>query len=67
MMTEKTSNGEDSPAKNEKSRREIDECGDESSWSGDQKKHGYYYDDETNYQIYRPDDDNDEDETNDEK
>lgn len=28
-----------------------------SSWSGDQKKREYYYDDAHGYKVYRPEDD----------
>ena len=66
-MPEKTNEREELPAENEKCRARNDERGDESSWSADQKKRGYYYDDETNYQIYNPDEDDEEDESDDEK
>jgi hypothetical protein len=33
------------------------ETGDDSSWSKDQKEKKYYYDDETGYEVYNPDDD----------
>ncbi len=35
--------------------KKDDEC-DEASWSEDQKKHEYYYDDAHGYEIYVPDD-----------
>ena len=31
------------------------------SWSADQKKRGYYYDDASGYEVYLPDDDDEED------
>lgn len=33
------------------------ETGDESSWSKDQQEKKYYYDDETGYEIYKPEED----------
>ena len=30
------------------------ETGDEDSWSADQKKRSYYYDDASGYEIYEP-------------
>jgi hypothetical protein len=36
------------------------ETGDDSSWSKDQKEKKYYYDDETGYEIYNPDEDEEE-------
>lgn len=30
------------------------EAGDETSWSADQKKRSYYYDDACGYEIYEP-------------
>jgi hypothetical protein len=66
-MPEKTNEPENLSTENEKCRARNDERGDEFSWSEDQKKHGYYYDDETNYQVYNPEDDDEEDEPDDEK
>ena len=66
-MPEKTNEHKDLMPRKEKSRTQKDECGDEFSWSADQKKRGYYYDDETNYQIYNPEDDDEEDESDDEQ
>jgi hypothetical protein len=34
---------------------------DKDSWSEDQKKHEYYYDDAHGYEVYEPDKDDDED------
>jgi hypothetical protein len=39
----------------------INEIGDDSSWSKDQQEKKYYYDDETGYEVYNP-----EEEENDE-
>jgi hypothetical protein len=36
------------------------ETGDETSWSEDQKKRGYYYDDACGYEIYEPENDEDD-------
>ena len=38
-------------------------CGKEKrdTWSEDQKKRSYYYDDASNYQVYLPEDDDEED------
>jgi hypothetical protein len=66
-MPEKTNEREELPSENEKCRARNDERGDEFSWSEDQKKRGYYYDDETNYQIYNPDEEDEEDESDDKK
>lgn len=40
---------------------EPDATGDESAWSSDQEKRGYYYDDACGYEIYQPDEENEED------
>ena len=45
-------------------KKDSDEkCGDEeqSSWSDDQKNRGYYYDDASGYEIYIPEDEDEED------
>jgi hypothetical protein len=34
--------------------------GDEDSWSTDQKRRGYYYDDACGYEIYNPDEEENE-------
>lgn len=56
-MTEKTK-----PRKDEvpKETEETPETGDEASWSRDQKEKSYYYDDDCGYEIYIPDDDEEE-------
>ncbi len=36
------------------------ETGDETSWSEDQKKRGYYYDDACGYEVYQPDEEDSE-------
>lgn len=40
--------------------KEIDEKGDHSTWSEDQKKRGYYYDDAHGYEDFDPDSELDE-------
>ena len=41
----------------------AEECGDKKkdSWSEDQEKRGYYYDDASGYEVYLPEDDDEED------
>ena len=41
--------------KSETVKSQKPETGDEASWSEDQKKRGYYYDDACGYEIYHPD------------
>jgi hypothetical protein len=53
-MTEKTKLQKD---KAPKEAAEPPETGDEASWSRDQQEKSYYYDDECGYEIYNPDDD----------
>lgn len=36
------------------------ETGDKDSWSADQKQRGYYYDDACGYEIYQPEEDENE-------
>ena len=50
------------PKEKKEIQAEKPETGDESSWSKDQKEKKYYYDDETGYEVYNPDEDEDEDE-----
>jgi hypothetical protein len=38
------------------------ETGDEASWSADQKKRSYYYDDACGYEIYQPEEDREDSE-----
>ena len=45
----------------EKESKEITET-DESNWETDQKKRGYYYDDSHGYEIYNPDEEDEDDE-----
>lgn len=46
--------------KNEKKDPRIPEKGDPESWSEDQKKRSYYYDDACGYEIYQPEDSEEE-------
>ncbi len=51
--------------KNEKDKKSIeDECEndarDEGAWSKDQRENGYYYDDDYGYEIYNPDEEDDD-------
>ncbi|HEX8369814.1 MAG TPA: hypothetical protein VF604_14805 [Pyrinomonadaceae bacterium] len=57
-MTEKTKPRKD---KAPKEAAEKPETGDESSWSRDQREKSYYYDDESGYEVYNPDEDDEED------
>ena len=47
-------------------REESDAPEDEATWAQDQQKRSYYYDDAHGYEIYNPDED-DEDEVNSEE
>ncbi|HEX9962331.1 MAG TPA: hypothetical protein VGB00_15460 [Pyrinomonadaceae bacterium] len=57
-MTEKTK-PHDTEAPKETG--EKPETGDKSSWSADQQKKSYYYDDDCGYEVYNPDEDDEED------
>jgi hypothetical protein len=48
------------PKEEKESEDETPETADESSWSKDQREKKYYYDDETGYEIYDPDKDDEE-------
>jgi hypothetical protein len=57
-MPEKTKpHGTPAPKETE----ETPETGDKSSWSADQKEKSYYYDDDCGYEVYNPDEDDEED------
>ena len=60
-MPEKTKPKEDGEKK-EVPAKDSDEtdAADESVWQRDQKKKSYYYDDAHGYEIYNPDEDEDE-------
>jgi len=44
------------PKEEKENPNKTPETGDKSSWSEDQKEKSYYYDDDTGYEIYNPDD-----------
>ena len=61
-MTENPQCKEDLEEKPEKLCEEKEESGKKSLWSEDQKSRGYYYDDAHGYEIYKPgEDENEED------
>lgn len=60
-MPEKLKEKSDEAAESEKSPGGKPESGDADSWSEAQKKRSYYYDDSHGYEIYNPDDEDDED------
>jgi hypothetical protein len=41
----------------EDAQNDLPEDLDESSWAVDQQKHDYYYDDSHGYEVYNPDED----------
>ena len=45
---------------NKEALKEAENDQDESTWASDQQKRDYYYDDSHGYEIYRPEDDEDE-------
>ncbi|HEX8736784.1 MAG TPA: hypothetical protein VF721_15740 [Pyrinomonadaceae bacterium] len=57
-MTEKTKPQNDKASKEPP---EKPETGDQNSWSRDQKEKGYYYDDDCGYEVYNPNEDDEED------
>ena len=56
-MTEKTKPQDDQAPKETE---EKPETGDEAAWSRDQKEKSYYYDDDCGYEVYNPDEDDEE-------
>lgn len=46
--------------KDKRSELQKPAAGDESSWSEDQKKRGYYYDDGCGYEVYQPDEEDED-------
>jgi hypothetical protein len=57
-MTEKTKpQSPEAP----KAAEEKPETGGDASWSKDQKEKSYYYDDDCGYEVYNPDEDDEED------
>ncbi|MDQ3324006.1 MAG: hypothetical protein M3525_16450 [Acidobacteriota bacterium] len=62
-MPEKPKNENDKECEPKNSPENKPEIGDADSWSQEQRERSYYYDDAHGYEIYNPDeDDEDEDE-----
>jgi hypothetical protein len=59
-MPEKPNLEKDKPRKIENFPFENLESEDDDDWSSDQKKKSYYYDDSHGYEIYNPDEDEDD-------
>jgi hypothetical protein len=57
-MNEKTKPRKD---KAPKEPEEKPETGDAAAWSRDQREKSYYYDDDSGYKVYNPDEDDEED------
>jgi hypothetical protein len=58
LMTEKRACEKDTKKRAEK---EIEKAANETeNWAEDQKKRGYYYDDAHGYEVYEPDEDEEE-------
>ncbi|MDQ3087234.1 MAG: hypothetical protein M3Q78_01405 [Acidobacteriota bacterium] len=51
-------------SKTEKEIEDTCETGDKSAWSKDQQEKSYYYDDSHGYEVYNPDEDDDETDEN---
>ena len=49
------------PKKEKETENKKPETGDKSSWSKDQQEKSYYYDDATGYEIYNPEEEDDDD------
>ena len=60
-MPEKPKEKKDKDCKAEDLPEKDSENGDKDSWSSDQKEKSYYYDDSHGYEIYNPDEDDEED------
>jgi len=58
-MPEKTKDKDFSSVKKNSGEKCADE--DKSSWSDDRKNRSYYYDDASGYEVYLPEDDDEED------
>jgi hypothetical protein len=48
------------PKEEKEIQNKTPETGDKSSWSQDQKEKSYYYDDACGYEVYNPDEDEEE-------
>jgi hypothetical protein len=53
-MTENPHENEDLDEKREKSSDKLEKPNETGAWSEDQKRRGYYYDDDCGYEIYDP-------------
>ena len=60
-MPEKKNNDKESGDNNKKNSDVNCENAEKSSWSEDQKNRGYYYDDASGYEVYLPEDEDEED------
>lgn len=60
-MPEITKEKNEKDKKRVETERETDEK-DEGAWSKDQRENGYYYDDNHGYEIYNPDEEDDDEE-----
>ncbi len=60
-MPEKKNNDKESGGDNKKNSDVNCENAEKSSWSEDQKNRGYYYDDASGYEVYLPEDEDEED------
>ena len=54
--------GQEKEEKSEEIKPQKPETGDETSWSEDRKKRGYYYDDACGYEVYQPDEEDEDSE-----
>lgn len=61
-MPEKPPEGKDAPEECEKPFAEKPENEEQGTWEQDQSEKSYYYDDSHGYEIYNPDEDDEEDE-----
>jgi len=61
-MPEKPKNEKDKQNESENPPEKKPEKGDEDSWSQAQRERSYYYDDSHGYEIYNPDEDDDDEE-----
>ncbi len=50
----------ETPKEKPETEKDTDTGQDEATWSEDQRKRGYYYDDSHGYKTYEPDDDKEE-------
>ena len=60
-MTDTEEKNKDFSGENKKNSDVNCENAEKSSWSEDQKNRGYYYDDASGYEVYLPEDEDEED------